>query len=435
MKKLYWNNLTKSEQECILTRETQSEDDSLRLTVNEIITQVKTKGEQALKAYTLKFDNVALSNLFVSQDEFLKAKSQVSLKAKENIQFALARIRNNNLAQVPENVVIDSQDGVVCELQWRAITRVGLYVPGGTACLVSTLLMIAVPAMVAGCKEMVLCTPPSRDGSVMPEILVAAQMCGIQTILKVGGAQAIAAMSFGFGDFTKVDKIFGPGNRYVTQAKLLCSQQANGVSIDLPAGPSELLVIADKEANPCFVAADLLSQAEHDVSSQVILLSDNEGFVQEVIIELEKQLEKLPRRSIALASLQKSAAIIVKDIAQAIEISNAYAPEHVSLQIQKPRQYISAIQNAGAVFVGPWTAETLCDYVTGANHVLPTQGAAKSRSGLTLLEYMKTICVEEVSEKGFSMLAPFARAFADMEGLKGHENALSLRAEVQNDKG
>ncbi len=434
MRKVYWNNLSEEDKSTLLLRELPIEDEALTKQVAEIIQSVKTQGDLAIKAYTLAFDNVVIDNVVVMPAEFAKAEREISNEMLAAIEFAITRLSNNAKAQIPENTVVQTQDGVVCERQWRAIPRVGLYVPAGSASLVSTLLMLAVPANLVGCEQVVLCTPVRKDGSIAPEMLVAAKQCGIQQVFKVGGAQAIAAMAYGTQTIPKVDKIFGPGNCYVTQAKMLCGQTAQGASMDLPAGPSEIMVIADKNANVEFVAADLLSQAEHDIASQVFLLCDNENFINEVVKAIEVQIAQLPRRAIALASLQKSAAIVVDDLKQAIAISNLYAPEHLSLQINNPRSFVKDIQNAGTVFLGPWTAETLGDYVTGANHVLPTNGNARSYSGLSVLDFMKTVGVQEVSREGLKKLAPFATRFAQCEGLFAHENAITIRLnEVNNE--
>ncbi len=427
MKKVIWSELTTIEKNELLQRSAVSDDDILRQQTLSLIHQVREQGDEALIALTKQFDQVELTSLLVTEEEFAQARNEVSAQDLKTLRFAINRNKAYCTAQLPENWIYDSNDGVICERQWRAISRVGLYVPGGTACLFSTVIMVAIPALIAGCEQKVICTPPSKDGTIHPMLIVAAQECGINQIFKVGGAQAIAAMAYGTQSVPKVDKIFGPGNKWVTQAKLICSQNDSGVSIDLPAGPSEILVIADESANASFVAADLLSQAEHDIASQVILVSSSETVVEKVFACVKEQLEQLPRREIITKALAKSCAIIVNTIAEGINISNVYAPEHLSLQVENPRQYLSQIQNAGTVFLGNWTPETLGDFVTGANHVLPTAGGAKMRSGLSVLDFMKTVGVQEASQEGLLKLGPYAQRIAQVEQLQAHEVAVTIR--------
>jgi histidinol dehydrogenase len=426
MKKVYWNKLSKEQQKETLQRPSGSQSDIVDVTMN-IIETVKQDRDAALRKFTAQFDGVILDDFLVSNEEFEQARKDISSEDLEAIRFAIKRIKAYSQAQLPENLLYDSEDGVICERQYRAISRVGLYVPGGTASLVSTLTMLAIPAQVAGCENRILCTPPDKMGKISSSILQAAQECGITHVYKLGGAQAIAAMAYGTQTIPKVDKIFGPGNRFVTQAKIICSQDASGASIDMPAGPSEILIIADDNANASFVAADLLSQAEHDIVSQVVLLSNSEAFIDKVMISLQAQLKQLPRIAIATKAIANSVAIIVDSIEQAIIISNSYAPEHLSLQVQKPRQYLQSIQHAGTVFVGPWTAESLGDYVTGANHVLPTAGFARVNSGLSVLDFMKAIGIQEVSKSGLNKIGPYAQVLASLELLQGHANAVTLR--------
>ncbi|MBN9288823.1 MAG: histidinol dehydrogenase [Gammaproteobacteria bacterium 39-13] len=434
MKKLFWNNLNAIEKKQLLQRPLSQNKDALQEKTQEIIREVKVQGDKALRTLTQQFDKVTLESIRVEPQAFEEARAKVSAKELEAIRFAIKRIGDYAQSQIPENWCYDSRDGVLCETQWRAIEKVGLYVPGGSAALVSTVMMLAVPARIAGCSVRVMCTPPAIDGCVNPYLLVAAQECAIENVYKIGGAQAIAAMAYGTQTIPKVDKIFGPGNNWVTQAKILCAQDAAGVSIDLPAGPSEILIIADESANPAFVAADLLSQAEHDKASQVFLVSLSETFVDEVKRCLETQIEKLPRQAIAIEALRQSAAIIVADINQAIEISNQYGPEHLSLQVESPRQYVSLINNAGTVFLGKWTPETLGDYVTGANHVLPTAGATRMWSGLSVLDFMKRVGIQEATKAGLKKLGPYAQCLAVIEQLGAHENAVTVRLqEASND--
>lgn len=426
MKLLFWDKLTAQEKDQVLERPSSTNNETCRAQTAEIILKVKEQGDEALRALTAQFDKVMVDELRVTKDEFRFAKTQVDTQDLEAIRFAIKRIGDYAKAQITENTYF-YQDGVVCEVLSRPIESVGLYVPGGSAALVSTVLMLGVPAGIAGCRTRIICTPPGKDGKINPNILVAALECGIQEVYKVGGAQAIAAMAYGTQTLPKVNKIFGPGNRWVTQAKMLCSQDEKGASIDMPAGPSEILVIADKTASPSFIAADLLSQAEHDSASQVIFISLSQEQVEKVQAQLKVQLTALPRQEIAKQALSQSAAIVVNDLETAIAISNQYGPEHLSLQVDSPRQYLSLIQNAGTVFLGHWTPETLGDYVTGANHVLPTSGFTKMWSGLSVLDFMKRVGVQEASLQGLKKLGPYAQRLAMLEALKAHENAVTIR--------
>ncbi|MBS0290523.1 MAG: histidinol dehydrogenase [Proteobacteria bacterium] len=431
MKKVVWNNLSNIERTQLLKRCTRNEGEAVYQQVFAIINQVRNQGDEALYAMTREFDKVNLSDFKVSDDELSNAAVSVTSDNLQAINFAIQRIMDYTEFQLPQNSYFNSQDGITLERLWRPISKVGLYVPGGSASLISTLMMLAIPAKVAGCSQIVLCTPPSKTGTIAPELLAAAKACGVSQIFKLGGAQAIAAMAYGTPTVPKVDKIFGPGNRFVTQAKILCSQDLNGASMDLPAGPSEIVVIADETANPAFIAADLLSQAEHDSASQVLLITTSAALVEKVLITLNQQLESLPRKTIASEALKKSAAIIVENIAQAIAICNDYGPEHLSLQIKQPRQCLDQLQNVGTVFIGQWTPETLGDYVTGANHVLPTAGAAKTFSGLSVLDFMKMIGVQEATWAGFNKLAKPAQTLAGLEQLQAHELAVTIRQEVK----
>lgn len=422
---VYWNKLTLEDKNTLLQRSTLKNDTLYQQTIV-IMEQVKKAGDEALIQLTEKFDKTTLRQIAVTEKEFKDGYSKIEEASLSAIRSAIKRISTNTKAQLPDNWIYDSKDGIVCERQARAIGSVGLYVPGGTAPLVSTVLMLGIPALVAGCQQRVLCTPPSPDGCIDPNILVAAKECKIQNVYKVGGAQAIAAMTYGTQTIPKVDKIFGPGNQWVTKAKQLCAQN-ECISIDMPAGPSELLIIADETANPNFVAADLLSQAEHDAVAQVFLVTSNERVANQVKICLLDQLKTLPRYAIAMKSLEKSKIIIVDSLLDAFEVSNLYAPEHLSIQLRQPEQYMSKIKNAGTVFLGDWSAEALGDYNTGANHILPTSGYTRTLSGLSVLDFMKWIGFQQVSQSGLVKIGKDAAQLARIEKLNAHENAVNLR--------
>ncbi len=426
MKINFWNKLTPEEQNQRLLRKTQYNQSAMCKQVANIMAQVKTQGDDALFALTEQLDGVKLTSLMVSPEEWVQAESLVSDAEKEAIFQVVQRVKNHHQAQLPENWLFDSLDGIVCQRLARPIDRVGLYVPGGTAPLVSTVIMLAIPASVVGCKQRVLCTPPDKMGKINPAILVAAKTCGIHQVCKVGGAQAIAAMAYGTTTIPKVDKIFGPGNQWVTQAKMQCVQE-NIAGIDMPAGPSELLVIADHDANCDFVAADLLSQAEHDVCAQVLLLTPSLTLAKAVLAAITRQLKTLSRQAIITQALENSSIIMVDDILTAIALSNRYGPEHLSLQVENPEQYLPHITCAGTIFMGPWTPEALGDYATGANHVLPTAGFTHLMSGLTVQDFIKTIGVQQASAQGLLKIGPLAKQLAQMEALTAHENAIQCR--------
>ncbi|HVV68425.1 MAG TPA: histidinol dehydrogenase [Gammaproteobacteria bacterium] len=426
----FWNQLSAIEQQNLLERPKASQPDSIREKTQAIIDQVREEGDAALIDLTVLHDKVKLTQLTTTLAEFSAAKNQIRKEALAAIERAQQQITTYHQAQQPEIRKIETAPGIYCERQPRAIDRVGLYVPGGSAPLISTLLMLAIPAQLAGCSLKVLCTPPNKNGTIDPHLLYAAELCGIQQIFKIGGAQAVAAMAYGTESVPKVDKIFGPGNAFVLAAKMLVSQDAKGASIDMPAGPSELLVIADDNANADFVAADLLSQAEHGIDSQVILLTMSVDFANQVHGALNQQLSQLSRRTIAEQSLAHGRIIVVTSLEQAFSISNRYAPEHLSLQITHPENFLTEIHNAGAVFLGDWSAETMGDYITGSNHVLPTSGFARAYSGLSLVDFMKFISFQKVSRPGLQALGPFAEQLAELEGLDAHRNAVSIRLGV-----
>ena len=379
---------------------------------------------------TRLYDEAELAELAVGAAELGAAKQALAPDLADAIEEARERIALFHRAGAPHGYAMDTAAGVRCERVLRPIRRVGLYVPAGSAPLPSTALMLGVPAQLAGCRDTVLCTPPRPDGSVDPAVLFAAQRCGIQRVFKLGGAQAVAAMAYGSESVPRCDKIFGPGNAWVTEAKRQVAQDPDGAAIDLPAGPSELLVIADASADPRYVAADLLSQAEHGPDSQVLLLSDAAVLIEHVLIELERQLARLPRRDTARQALASSRAIECDSIAQAIMLSNAYAPEHLILQVREPRAWLARIEAAGSVFLGAQSPEAIGDYASGTNHVLPTGGAARAHSGLSVASFLKQITVQELTATGLAAIAPAAMRLARAEGLAGHERALSVRLDA-----
>ncbi|MGJ3235113.1 histidinol dehydrogenase [Marivirga sp.] len=410
--------------EHILKRPTESLSD-IRKTVQPIMDEVQSKGDSALKAYTKKFDGIELENLLVSADEIKSAASKVSEKLKDAIKIAHDNIFKFHEAQKTAPLRIETTPGVLCERKSVAIPKVGLYIPGGTAPLFSTVLMLAIPAKIAGCKEIVLCTPPDKEGNIHPAILYAADVAGITKIFKVGGAQGIAGLAYGTESIPKVDKIFGPGNQYVTAAKQLASLEA--VAIDMPAGPSEVLVYADKDAEPAFIAADLLSQAEHGVDSQVIFVTTSVEMLDALQKEIYHQLSELPRWEIADRCLQNSAVIILKTEAECIDLINLYAPEHLILLAKNAREIADQIENAGSIFLGYYTPESAGDYASGTNHTLPTNGAARAYSGVSLDSFVKNITYQEITPEGLQNLGPYVEEMAEAESLFAHKNAVTVR--------
>jgi histidinol dehydrogenase len=396
------------------------DDPQLRIRVQDIISQVRTGGDQALIKLSRELDRFSGESLEISAAEMKAAASLVSRELKDAIELARQNIERFHAAQRPEDISLVTQPGVYCSMQFKPLQRVGLYIPGGTAPLLSTVLMLAVPAVVAGCNELVICTPPEPG----PELLYTLSLFNAR-VFRLGGAQAIAAMAFGTESVPRVDKIFGPGNRYVTEAKMQLS--AMGIAIDMPAGPSEVLVIADESAKPAFVAADLLSQAEHGTDSQVVLLTTSEKMLEATLKEVEQQLSTLPRRDIAASCLENSTAILVTDLAEAMEISNAYAPEHLILAVENPAAIKAKVENAGSVFLGHYTPESLGDYSSGTNHTLPTAGSARSWSGVSLLSFMKTITFQEATPEGLDRLASATTTLARAEGLEAHARAIEAR--------
>ena len=393
--------------------------------VKMVFDEVKNQGDKALKFFTEKFDGVVLNDFKVSESEINEAINSVTDDLKSATTIAAENIRKFHFSQQEDNKTIETTEGVFCWRESRAIENIGIYIPGGTAPLFSTVLMLGIPANIAGCKNITLCSPPDKNGKINPAILFAADLVGIQNIYKIGGSQAIAALTFGTETIPKVDKIFGPGNQYVTAAKQLALNY--NVAIDMPAGPSEVLVITDDTSVPEFVAADLLSQAEHGNDSQVILLSVSEQILNEVGIEIKKQLAELPRKEIAQIALENSKAILLSSINDAIEFSNRYAPEHLILSIENAENFTDKITNAGSVFLGKYSPESAGDYASGTNHTLPTNGFAKNYSGASLDSFIKKITFQNITRKGIINIGNTIEIMAEAEELIAHKNAVSVR--------
>lgn len=410
----------------VLKRPTQTIAD-VEATVNEIFSEVKTKGDEAAKKYTNLFDGISIDNLLVSSEEIVAAEKEVSNELKEAINLAKENIEKFHSAQKTERIIVETTEGVNCWQEKRAIQKVGLYIPGGSAPLFSTVLMLAIPANIASCKEIVLCTPPDKNGDINPAILYTAKLCGVTKIFKIGGIQAIAAMTFGTESVPSVYKIFGPGNQFVTVAKQIATK--HGIAIDMPAGPSELLVFADDTANASFVASDLLSQAEHGGDSQVILVTTSEKLLNSVEKEVEKQMALLPRKSIAEKAIENSKLILVENNVEAINIINEYAPEHFIVISKEEDFFLENIQNAGSVFIGNYTPESAGDYASGTNHTLPTNGYAKQYSGVNLDSFLKSMTFQKISEIGIQNIGNAIEIMAEAEGLQAHKNAVTLRLE------
>ena len=423
MKKVIWSALSPAEQQAVLLRPAMAASDSITDIVTGIIKRVTTEGDGAIKALSAQFDKVELDHIRLSDEQMKAARASLSSTMKTALREAYRNIRSFHAAQVHRPLSVETQPGVLCEMHSRPIEAVGLYIPGGSAPLPSTVLMLGVPAEIAGCSHKVLVSPPP----IAPEIVYAASLCGIDEIYQVGGAQAVAALAFGTQSVPKMDKIFGPGNSYVTEAKRQVSQAMGGAAIDMPAGPSEVLVLADERANADFIAADLLSQAEHGPDSQVIVVTPSNLLADEVNAALERQLAELSRADIAAKALDNSIAIVCSDMTEALAISNEYGPEHLIVQTEEPRQYMNAIQHAGSVFLGDWTPESVGDYASGTNHVLPTYGYVRTYSSLSLLDFCKRFTVQELTADGLAGLAPVVTTIADAEGLDAHRNAVTVR--------
>jgi len=429
MNRLMWSQLDELSRSDALQRPVQAVAVQTREAVAALIAQVRADGDEALRAITARFDRVQLDDIEVSAAEFDAAEQAVPAALRAAMEEAAARITRFHEAGMSQDYSVETAPGVHCERMIRPIGRVGLYVPAGSAPLPSTALMLGVPAALAGCPQVVLCTPPRADGSADPAVLVAARLTGVQRVFKLGGAQAIAAMAYGTASVPACDKLFGPGNSFVTEAKQQVAQDGT-VAIDMPAGPSEVLVIADAGANPAFVAADLLSQAEHGPDSQVLLLTDDEALLQAVEAEVERQVALLPREAIARQALSASRLIQVDRLQDAFDISNRYAPEHLILALREPRAWLGQVQAAGSVFLGDYTPEALGDYCSGTNHVLPTAGAARAWSGVSVASFQNTISVQSASADGIAAIGGCARILASAEGLDAHERAVALRMEA-----
>ena len=430
MKRLDWNALDETARREALARPAQSRADDVRHGVERIVAAVRKDGDTALRALSARYDRCTLDALEVDEAEFVAAETALDPELKAAIREAAARIELFHRTAALRPVAVDTAPGVRVERMLRPVSRVGLYVPAGSAPLPSTALMLGVPARIAGCREVVLCSPARADGCCDEAVLYAARLTGVHKVFKLGGAQAIAAMAYGTESVPKCDKLFGPGNAWVTEAKLQVSSDPDGAAIDMPAGPSEVLVIADAAANPVFVAADLLSQAEHGPDSQVILLSDSVELIERVEREVERQCDGLPRAEIARQALAQSRLIAVDSLAQAVEVSNRYAPEHLILQVAEPRALLDGVDSAGSIFLGPWTPESVGDYCSGSNHVLPTYGYARSYSGVSVASYQKQISVQEVSADGLCHIGPCAATLAAAEQLEAHRRAVTLRLEA-----
>lgn len=430
MKLSYWQQCSDAQRAALLTRPAITASDSISQAVADILSQVKQNGDQALIALSNKFDKVQIQQIKLTQDAIKAATARVKPELKQAMQLAVSNIEKFHQAQVKSAITVETMPGVKCQLVTRPIDSVGLYIPGGSAPLLSTVLMLATPAKIAGCRKVILCSPPP----IADEILYAAELCGVTEIYQLGGAQAIAAMAFGSKSVPKVDKIFGPGNAFVTEAKRQVSQRLDGAAIDMPAGPSEVLVIADSSANPAFIAADLLSQAEHGPDSQVVLVTPDEDIAKAVSIEVDKQLTQLSRQGIAEKALQESRLIVTKDLDQCITISNRYGPEHLIIQTQNADDLVEQITSAGSIFLGDWSPESAGDYASGTNHVLPTYGYTATYSSLGLADFQKRMTVQKLSPEGLQAIGNAVELMAQAEQLTAHKQAVTLRLATLNAK-
>jgi histidinol dehydrogenase len=425
MRILDWNTLGESERRAALARPAQSND--ISALVREVIASVRAGGDAALRAYTKRFDGVDVANLQVAPEEFAAARRMLTAEQIAAIQTAISNVERFHVPQMPAPLELETMPGVRCERVIRPISAVGMYVPAGTAPLPSAVVMVAVPARIAGCPRRVLCTAPNREGNANAAVLVAAQLCGVDTVFKVGGAQAIAAMAYGTESIPKVNKICGPGSTWVTAAKQLVAADPAGAACDLPAGPSEVMVVADDTARADFVAADLLAQAEHDTQAQAILVTTSQSLAQAVLACVDAQMRELSRRNILEKSLAASRCIVVPSLEIAIAVANDYAAEHLILEVREPRRWLAEITNAGSIFLGTWSPEPMGDYCSGTNHVLPTYGYARAYSGLSVLDFIKRITVQELTPAGLRSLGPVAVTLARLEGLDAHAQAVTRR--------
>ncbi|MDD1828258.1 histidinol dehydrogenase [Photobacterium sp. ZSDE20] len=428
MRTVVWQSLSESQQDSVLERPAITEGANITATVSDVIAKVRNEGDAALRELTAKFDGVTPESIRVSPGEIEEACARLTPEMKQALEQAYSNIAKFHEAQKPQPIKVETQPGVVCEQVTRAINTVGLYIPGGSAPLPSTVLMLGVPAQIAGCRKVVLCSPPP----IADEILYVAKLCKIDEVYNVGGGQAVAAMAYGTESVAKVDKIFGPGNAYVTEAKRQVSNDFRGAAIDMPAGPSEVLVIADETADADFIAADLLSQAEHGPDSQVVLVTPSPVIADQVTEAVQKQLKELSRANIAQQALASSLIIIAESITQAIAISNFYGPEHLIVQTKNPRELLPLLDNAGSIFLGDWSPESAGDYASGTNHVLPTYGYTKTYSSLGLADFSKRMTVQELTVDGLKGLAPTVVTMAEAEGLDAHKRAVTIRVEKLN---
>lgn len=430
MRRFVWTDLAVSDRDEALARPQAISDEALIQGVRNILADVRENGDEAVLRLTEKFDGNRPPALEVPIDELEAAWNALSATDKSVIERARRNIKRFHKAQRPRSIEVETEPGVVCMREPRAIETAGLYVPGGTAPLVSTLLMLAVPAKVAGVRNRIVITPLGKDGRVNSTILAAAYRCKVSQVFIGGGAQAIGALAYGTDSIPKCDKIFGPGNAWVAAAKSLVAQEAGGPAIDMPAGPSEAMVLADDNANPDFVASDLLSQAEHDTVAQVVCVASSIDVAEKIKSKIAEQLETLPRADIARESLKHGRMIIAADRTDIVDIVNRYAPEHLIVQLQNPETYVGAIRNAGSIFLGPWTPESVGDYASGTNHTLPTYGAARAYSGVTLESFIKFISIQKLTKNGLKRLGPVVERLAEMEGLDAHKRAVTMRLEA-----
>jgi histidinol dehydrogenase len=424
---LNWSSLSAEQRRQALRRPAQQNTAEFQERVREIVDDVRARGDSALLEFTRRFDGVALSSIEVTTAEFAAAETALNTEQRQAIDRAIANVRRFHEAQLGAPLRVETAPGVVCERQFRPIDAVGLYVPAGVAPLPSAAIMLAVPARIAGCPTRIMCTPPRRDGTADPAVLMIANLCGVRRVFKLGGAQAIAAMAYGTQTVPKVDKVFGPGSSWVTAAKLQVANDPDGAALDLPAGPSEVLVIADATARPEFVAADLLAQAEHSADAQVVFVTTSSALAEATAAQIQTQMQKLSRADTVNKSMEHARLFVVDTLDTALELSNAYAPEHLILQVANARDWLPKVRNAGSVFLGAWTPETMGDYCSGTNHVLPTYGFARAYSGLSLHDFVKRMTVQELTADGLRELGPTAITLAALEGLDAHANAVHIR--------
>ncbi|SHO58533.1 histidinol dehydrogenase [Vibrio quintilis] len=430
MRTVVWQSLSKEQRISVLERPAITEGQSITSAVEQVIANVRENGDQALRELTLKFDGVDPGSVRVSDETIEAAASRLSPEMIQALEQAYENIAKFHRAQIPQAVKLETMPGVMCEQVTRPVNTVGLYIPGGSAPLPSTVLMLGVPAQIAGCQKVILCSPPL----IADEILYVAKLCGIDEVYNVGGAQAVAAMAYGTETVAKADKIFGPGNAYVTEAKRQVSNDFRGAAIDMPAGPSEVMVIADETADPEFIAADLLSQAEHGPDSQVVLVTPSPVIADQVSDAVKKQLQRLSRAEIAEKALASSLIVICESMTQAVSISNFYGPEHLIVQTRTPRELLPLLDNAGSIFLGMWSPESAGDYASGTNHVLPTYGYTRTYSSLGLADFSKRMTVQELSADGLAALAPTVVTMAEAEGLDAHKRAVTIRVEKLQEK-